>query len=164
MLTTVDDEKVDRPLFTLEEQIWEKKIHKTKNIGEIIPTYTELTWEEEYDFSNQERHMKFLFPTKLLYDGLRLHQKNNHGYYYDTNDELIAFDGRLTELSSGLLIKKKQLNNFLKENKLKIFWTCLGEKQYIFRARDQIWSEWSGFLYLDENKVVGKMKHKKTNN
>ncbi|NBA01558.1 hypothetical protein GTU75_05365 [Erysipelothrix rhusiopathiae] len=159
-----DDEKVDRPLFTLEEQIWEKKIHKTKNIGEIIPTYTELTWEEEYDFSNQERHMKFLFPTKLLYDGLRLHQKNNHGYYYDTNDELIAFDGRLTELSSGLLIKKKQLNNFLKENKLKIFWTCLGEKQYIFRARDQIWSEWSGFLYLDENKVVGKMKHKKTNN
>lgn len=158
-----DEEENDCPLFTLEEQTWEKKLYKTKNIGEITPTYIELTWEEKYDFSNQKRHMNFLFPTKILYDGLRLHQKNNHGYYYDSNDELIAFDGRLADLSTGLLVKKKQLINFLSEKKLRIFWTSLGEKQYIFGARDQIWSEWSGFLYLEKNKITGKMKHMKTN-
>lgn len=159
-----DDEKNAPPFFALEEKTWVETIYKTKKIGEMIPTYVELTWEEEYDFSNQERHEQFLFPTKILYNGLKLHQKDNHGYYYNANDELIAFDGRLSELSSGLLIKKKRLVQYLKENKLKIFWTCLGEKQYMFGSRDQSRSEWSGFLYLDENKIIGEMKHIKTNN
>lgn len=158
-----DDKKIAHHFFAWEEKTWVETLCKTKKIGEIIPTYIELTWEEEYDFSNQERHEQFLFPTKILYNGLKLHQKDNHGYYYDANDELIAFDGRLSEVSSGLLIKKTRLVKYLKENKLKIFWTCLGEKQYMFGTRDQIWSEWSGFLYLDENKIVGEMKHIKTN-
>lgn len=159
-----DSEDDERPFIIFEEKIRERILHKYKNIGEILPTYIELTWEEEYDFSKNKSNINLLFPTKLLYDELKLHQKNNHGYYYNSNDELIAFDGTLTELTSGLLIKKKHLLKFLKDNNLNIFWTCLGEKQYLFGSWNQIWSEWSGFLHLDEDEIIGNMKYIKTKN
>ena len=122
-----------------------------------MPTFAELTWEEQYDLSNDERHIQVQFPTKILYDGLKLNHKNNPGYYYDENDELIAFDGSLTKTSSGLLIKKKRLLKFMKEYKLRLFWTSLGEKQYFSGFSNQNWSEWSGFLYLENDKIFGRM-------
>ena len=158
----LEDGESDYTSLTLKKKTWEEKKYLTKNIGDIISTYAELSWGEQYDFSNKDSYMNLLFPSKFLYEGLRLHQKDNHGYYYDENDELVAFDGRLTKLSTGLLIKKKQLTNFMNEENLRIFWTCLGEKQYIYGTRNQIWSEWSGFLYLEENKIVGKMKNMKS--
>lgn len=144
----------------LPDQVREEKEHIKKTIGNIMPTFAELIWEEQYDLSNDERHIQVQFPTKILYDGLKLNHKKNPGYYYDENDELIAFDGSLTKTSSGLLIKKKRLIKFMKEHKLRLFWTSLGEKQYFSGFSNQNWSEWSGFLYLENDKIFGRMDFK----
>lgn len=155
--------EVDGMSMILEEKEWETNEHIKKYLGQFMPTYLELIWEEEYDASNQERHRSFLFPNQFIFNYLNLHQKKFNGYYYDDSNNLIAFDGTLAKVCDGLLIKKKYLDKFLNENKLKLFWTCIGEKQYLFGHQRQIWSEWSGFLYLDEDEVVGSMEYKKTN-
>lgn len=153
--------EIEDEIITFEEGTWETVEHKKKYIGKIMPTYLELTWEEEYDYSTQERYKKFIFPNKHIFKYLNLHQKQFHGYYYNADNELVAFDGNIADICNGLLIKKKYLDNFLNENNLKLFWTCLGEKQYLFGHRRQIRSEWSGFLYLDENQIIGSMNFMK---
>ncbi len=159
IIYTLDNEGNEVPEFSFTEKTWETQESKRRLIGHFMPTYIELTWEEEYDFSLKDSHVQYLFPTKMIYNELKLQQNIKHGLYYNSSNKLIAFDGRISGIASGLLIRKKYLLSFLRNHKLKLFWTCLGEKQYLFGHRSQIWSEWSGFFYLDDTEVKGSLNY-----
>lgn len=66
------------------------------------------------------------------------------------------------EDGSCLSIRKDALLQFLDENNLKIFWTCLGEKQILGDTYDRIkytqWLELSGVFTLNANGVDGIIK------
>ena len=79
---------------------------------------------------------------------IRLQMKNNklvvvHSFV----DQATDFDDVLDDMKK-----------FLDDNQLVLFWTCMGEKQCFngTNSWDQNWSEWSSFVYLDENdEIVG---------
>lgn len=96
-----------------------------------------------------------------ILDYLKLEQKKYDGYFYSQDGTLVSFDGKLAKSYNGLLIRKDYLDKYLYENGLRLFWTCLGEKQYFLGDMNQIWGEWSGFFYLEGDNVVGVMENKK---
>jgi hypothetical protein len=61
-------------------------------------------------------------------------------------------------------MKKKPFLQYLQENKLKIVWTILGEKQIIggrtFRDDYIGMLEFSGAFYINENKINGTLNIK----
>ena len=153
-----NDEDIDR-VFVEEDQDWEIYNKRKVVFGQVLPTYCEVSWESEYDASQQES-VGFDVPCKEIVEFLHLEQKGNDGYFFNNANDLIAFDGTASNVADGLLIRKDYLINFLEENELSLFWVCLGEKQYFQGSMQQIWSEWSGFLYFHENNITGTMNIK----
>ena len=73
---------------------------------------------------------------------------------------MACFDGNLTGVFDGLVIRADLLKQFLQENDLMIFWACLGEKQYFYGDHNQKWSKWTGCFYPEGNEISGHMiKH-----
>jgi hypothetical protein len=73
---------------------------------------------------------------------------------------MISFDPPVKhESSSCLIVRKDSLLKFLEENNLRIFWTCLGEKQiygdFYHKIQNTKWLELSGVYTLVDNEVVG---------
>ncbi|OIJ16788.1 hypothetical protein BKP45_21000 [Anaerobacillus alkalidiazotrophicus] len=67
-----------------------------------------------------------------MYSGMNLQYSKNIGEWIDEKGQVACFDLSVkTGKSSCLLIKKDIFLKFLEENKLKVFWTCLGEKQIL---------------------------------
>jgi len=153
-----NDEDIDRVLVE-EGQDWEVYNRKKTVFGQVLPTYCEVSWESEYDASQQES-IGFDVPCKEIVEFFHLEQKGNDGYFFSNANDLIAFDGAASNVADGLLIRKDYLIKFLDENDLSLFWVCLGEKQYFQGSMQQIWSEWSGFLYFYENSIIGAMNIK----
>ena len=144
-----------------EEKEYEFTEEVTKVLGQVMPAYSRLLWEEEYDAS-QEETTSFDLPCGDILNYLKLEQREYDGYFYSQDGILVAFDGALSKKYDGLLIRKDYLDKYLTENNYRLFWTCIGEKRYFLERDNQIMSEWSGFLYLDNNDVIGTTKYKKT--
>ncbi|HFI0336557.1 TPA: hypothetical protein ACGOV2_001058 [Streptococcus suis] len=135
-----------------------------KKIAKLQPARIHFLWEEEYDLS-KEKTVSFDIPSTTIVNKLNLTQKEHDGYYYDDND-LVIFDGELTGVINGLVIRKDYLDRFLKENELSIIWDFVGEKQYFTQTpREQYYSRWEGIfwedkdsmrnqIYLDEQRTV----------
>lgn len=135
-----------------------------KKIAKLQPARIHFLWEEEYDLSKKET-VSFDIPSTTIVSKLNLTQKQHDGYYYDGND-LVVFDGELTGVINGLVIRKDYLDRFLKENGLSIIWDFVGEKQYFTQTpREQYYSRWEGIfwedkdsmssqIYLDEQRTV----------
>ncbi|MCK3942081.1 hypothetical protein HCC47_04305 [Streptococcus suis] len=135
-----------------------------KKIAKLQPARIHFLWEEEYDLS-KEKTVSFDIPSTKIVSKLNLTQKEHDGYYYDDND-LVIFDGELTGVINGLVIRKDYLDRFLKENELSIIWDFVGEKQYFTQTpREQYYSRWEGIfwedkdsmrnqIYLDEQRTV----------
>lgn len=110
-----------------------------KKIAKLQPARIHFLWEEEYDLSKKET-VSFDIPSTTIVSKLNLTQKQHDGYYYDGND-LVVFDGELTGVINGLVIRKDYLDRFLKENGLSIIWDFVGEKQYFTQTpREQYYS------------------------
>ncbi|MDM1680770.1 ATP-binding protein [Myroides odoratimimus] len=150
-----------------EEDEW-IKIHDRKSgeyITELNVTTQRFLWEEEFDQSKEET-ISFLKPNNLIYKGLGLRYSNKEGEFIDSSKEVQCFAPNVYHDSkSYLLIRKDSFIKFLKENKLKIVWTILGEKQVMggrsfgneFDGRLEI----NGVYYLEEDKINGKLTTKK---
>jgi len=152
----------DDDVLTFEEKEWEQVEIVKKILGRVMPTYSRILWEEQYNAS-QEETTSFDIPCKDILNSLRLEQKEYDGYFYSEDGTLVAFDGNLSDICDGLLIRKDYLDRYLEEHGLRLFWACLGEKQYFNGDSNQIWGDWSGFLYLDGNKINGNVICKKVN-
>lgn len=154
-----ESEDIEDILF-FEEQEWEQVETLKRTLGQVMPTYSRVLWEEQYDAS-QEEATSFYVPCKDILENLQLEQKEYDGYFYSKDGTLVSFDGELANICNGLIIRKDYLDKYLNENNLRLFWVCLGEKQYFLGERHQIWGEWSGFFYLEGDNVIGAFENKK---
>ncbi|MCS3801109.1 AVAST type 2 anti-phage system protein Avs2 [Niastella sp. OAS944] len=99
-------------------------------------------------------HVRYEMPCQLLFEGMQLQYGDTDGEIYDKQGILVAF---FTD-QKGLLIRKKNLGQFLQEQGYEIFWTVLGEKRSLLRDDNQFgnfYSTISGYYYLDIDKITG---------
>lgn len=134
-----------------EQQVPEAVIHIP-----IMPAYSKVLWEEQYDASQKETTM-FNIPCSELIEQLHLEQRQADGYYYTQDGNLACFDGNLAGICNGLLFRADFLKQFLEANNLKLFWSCIGEKQYFLGDHNQKWSEWNGCYHFEGDVVAGNM-------
>lgn len=142
-------------------KVEEIKVPQEKVLAKVMQATNGFLWEEQYDAS-QDEATSFEVPCNLIMEKMNLTQRKYDGSYYNNNNELICFNRIIEheEYQKSLVIKKEYLEQFLNENKLKLFWCCLGEKRFILgEMKNQIWSEWSGFLHFCNNKVKGDIRH-----
>ncbi|WP_076648268.1 NACHT domain-containing protein [Latilactobacillus sakei] len=140
----------------------EESIPIRKTLAKVMKASNNFLWEEEYDASQNEA-TTFGIPCGMLIDDLELEQQEYDGYYYNKNNELVVFYDRESEKYNSphkLLIRKKDLDDFLKRNDLVMFWECLGEKTFeIEEMENKVWSEWSGLLTLTDKGLSGELKN-----
>lgn len=122
----------------------------------VMPAYSRVLWEEEYDASQKDT-TAFNIPCRELIECLHLEQKKADGFYYTQDGELACFDGALTGICNGLLIRADLLKQFLQTGNLKLFWSCIGEKQYFLGDHRQEWSKWSGCYHFENDQILGNM-------
>ncbi|MDO9399238.1 MAG: hypothetical protein Q7T79_00915 [bacterium] len=142
---------------------WED-VHEKGNyeqtIGEVMVTTERHNWEPGADHREQP---SYFAPREYMYEKMLLQYSKNIGEWLNTEGEVVCFDPSVNqEESSCLLIRKDALLRFLDENNLKIFWTCLGEKQILGDSYDRIkytqWLELSGVFTLNASGVDGVIK------
>lgn len=150
--------------FKITEQMIERLVPDNVIQVKVLPAYSHLLWEEEYDASQKDT-TSFDVPCREIIDLLHLEQKVYDGYYFNPDGELVCFDASLSGICDGLLIRKDYLEQFLVATGLKLFWLCTGEKQFFRGKHSQIWKRWEGFVHYGQNGVCGNLKPiKETNN
>ena len=138
--------------FEIVETEEDVAINIQKKVAKLLPARIHFLWEEEYDLSKKET-ISFDIPSAIIINKLNLTQKENDGYYY-CGEDLVAFDGELTDTINGLIIRKDYLDRFLKENELSIIWDFVGEKQYFTQnPRGQYYSRWEGVCWEDKQSI-----------
>ncbi|EOD5300596.1 hypothetical protein ACJXVI_001764 [Enterococcus faecium] len=150
--------KEDGDEIAFEEIEEEISVPEKKILARVLPTFNRYLWEEQYDGSKAES-ISFYVPCSLLLKDLNLEQKQYDGYFYSSENELVAFDRELSGEMKGLVIRKDFLEKFLSVNELSMFWTCLGEKQFFKNDyANKKSSIWSGAYYFSEGVVKGTMR------
>lgn len=145
-----------------ERDIYDKE--SGKFISSVTIPVESYRWEEEFDKSKDET-ISFIKPNIDIFKGMKLQYSDREGEFVDSNNELLCFDTNVYHNSkSNFLIKKKPFLEYLQENKLKIVWTILGEKQIIggrsFRDNYIGTLEFCGAYYITENKINGTLNTK----
>lgn len=140
-------------------EIHEKRGKFIANASVPVENYR---WEEEFD-SSKEETISFMKPSFDIFNKMSLQYSDKEGEFLDLNNDIICFDTSVYNNSKPyFLIKKEPFFKYLKENKLKIFWTILGEKQIIggtHSREDYIGQlEFSGAYYFKDEKLTGKIK------
>ena len=130
-----------------------------KLIGEVMITTERHRWESGAEYEDQP---SYLAPREFMYEKMQLKYSKNIGEWLNSqNDEVVCFDPSVKHGDdSCLLVRKDALLKFLEENKLKIFWTCLGEKEIYGDSHNSIakWLELSGVFTITKNTVTGNLK------
>lgn len=144
-----------------------KKVYKNRRDNKeqvmalVMPTTEGHRWESRLDGEDQP---SYLAPHEYIYSGMKLQYSKNIGEWLNQKGEAVCFDVSVqTGKSSCLLIMKDIFLKFLTENKLKVFWTCLGEKQILgeslSRRRHLKWLELSGVYCLYDDTTTGKINY-----
>lgn len=102
----------------------------------------------------------FNIPCGDIIEVLGLKQKQADGSYYTNEGTLVCFDGSIAGMRDGLLIRQDYLEKYLKDTGLKIFWKCIGGKQYFTGDLNQEWSDWCGLFTLANSAITGELKIK----
>ena len=94
---------------------------------------------------------------------MNLQYSSNIGEWLSEHGRIVCFDPSIRQdVSSALIVKKDVFLEFLAENELRVFWTCLGEKNILgadFHGTDlPNWLEISGVYTLDGGNVKGDIK------
>ncbi len=135
-----------------------------KYVAEVNVTVQGFSWAEEFDNSKEDT-ISFLKPSSVIYKGMNLKFSQREGEFIDSSEEVQCFAPDVYHNSkSYLLVRKHSFLKFLKENKLNIVWTVLGEKQIIggrsFGANYLGRLEISGAYYFENEILVGKINTK----
>ena len=144
---------------TFENYAWVKaRINTEKEIGHILHTTTNLIWEEIYDAS-KESTISYEVPCAKLINDLNLSQKEEDSFYYDEEGNLAAFDTNITQHMNGVVIRKDLLEQFLKENNLKLVWFVQIEKE-IYTQNGNILnnSNWEAFFSYTPEEIKGEIR------
>ena len=102
--------------------------------GKVHLPVEDYLWEKNNDASTQA-NISFYKPSALLFDGMQMRQTHAEGVMTGASGEIICLDPSVNEKGpSCLLVRKKPFIEFLKTEKLCLFWTLRGEKQILGNA------------------------------
>lgn len=118
------DQELNQHLF--KKEIVRKPV--LKQISEIIHASMNLVWESEYDAS-KDCTLSMNVPCPMLIEQLNLHQEDIDGLYYDSSKRIAAFDLKISQEESGVVIRKSLLDDFLQKNNLKLIWLVRASKE-----------------------------------
>ena len=113
------DQELNQHLF--KKEIVRKPV--LKQISEIIHASMNLVWESEYDAS-KDCTLSMNVPCPMLIEQLNLHQEDIDGLYYDSSKRIAAFDLKISQEESGVVIRKSLLDDFLQKKQLEVDWVC----------------------------------------
>ena len=141
------------------ERVYEKE-DRDNVIAHVLPTAEGHIWESGADYENQP---SYLSPRKYMFLGMNLQYSKNIGEWLNENGQVVCFDPSVKDRgSSVLIVKKDSFQKFLQENKLTIFWTCLGEKNiYGTSFSGKHYSQWlelSGVYTLKNGSLEGEIR------
>lgn len=145
------------------------EVHDRKSgeyVAEVNVTVQGFLWEEEFDKSKEEA-ISFLKPSTIIHKGMDLKYSQIEGEFIDNSMVVQCFAPNVYQNSkSYLLVRKNSFLKFLNENKLKVVWTILGEKQ-IIGGRSFVTNypgrlEISGAYFINDEKLKGKINKKHT--
>lgn len=109
----------------------------------VIPSVDSHIWAPTYGNDG----ISFYAPTPMIYHGMKMQNCIKEGYWVDLQNNLICFNPHINdEFQNSLLVKKDEFLNFLKERRLKLVWTVLGEKHAYKQSK--FLQEFSGVYYL----------------
>ncbi len=109
----------------------------------VIPSVNSYIWESTYGNDG----ISFYIPNPIIYHGTKMQNSIKDGYWIDSQNNVICFNPQINdEFQNSLLVKKDEFLNFLKEHKLKLIWTVLGEKCAYKKSR--FLQKLSGVYYL----------------
>ncbi|ADC61777.1 P-loop NTPase family protein [Allochromatium vinosum] len=141
---------------------WEDVLDENRDnvIAHVLPTAERHIWESGADYENQP---SYLSPRRLMFLEMNLQYSNNIGEWLSETGEVIVLDLSVIDGGpSNLIVKKDALQRFLKENKLSIFWTCLGEKNIYGTSFSGMhfsqWLELSGVYTLKNGHIKGEIR------
>ncbi|WP_244175332.1 hypothetical protein [Actinobacillus porcitonsillarum] len=120
----------------------------------VIPSVDSHIWESTYGNDG----ISFYAPTPIIYHGMKMQNSIKDGYWVDSQNNLICFNPQINDkFQNSLLVRKDEFLNFLKEHKLKLIWTVLGEKHAYTQSK--FLQELSGVYYLhgENQQVKGKV-------
>lgn len=145
------------------------EVHDRKSgeyVAEVNVTAQGFLWEEEFDKSKEET-ISFFKPSTLIHKGMDLKHSQREGEFIDNSEVAQCIAPNVYHDSkSYLLVRKSSFLKFLNENKLKVVWTILGEKQIIggrsFGTEYHGRLEISGAYYFENEELNGTIKTKKT--
>lgn len=141
-------------------EVYSRKTNKL--VGEVLRTTEEFTWEEEFDCS-KDGTITFYKPSSIIKRALCLDYTLNEGEFSNKAGEIICMDPAVNNNTiSGLLIRKKELVEFLEKENLILMWSVIGEKQMLggswskseYNGRMNI----SGLYFLQDGKVNGNLR------
>ena len=120
----------------------------------ILPTTTYLKSERSNMIKNNYSKL-----SNSLFKGLDLKYNEYNTFNYDSENNLISFDTIELEgfRENNLIIRKKELLDYLNENNLNIFFTILGEKRILDHENSKLQS-FSGVYYFKNDKLKGSLK------
>jgi hypothetical protein len=133
------------------KKIWET-IQDTKY--KVIVATESANGGIEGDKSGANR--SYNIPCQYIFEGMKLQYAPIDGNLKNANGEIIVTNSN----SKGVLIRKKDLIQFLEDNNLDIIWTLLGEKFSFIDSRNEksYFKVPCGVYYLEDGKLNGELK------
>jgi hypothetical protein len=124
----------------------------------VLSTAEIYNWES----GAEEYKMQCFAPRNYMFHGMNMQHSNNAGEWLNEKGEVICCDPSVgTGKTPSLMIKKELLQKFLSENKLQIFWACLGDKHILGPSSVREYRQWleaSGIYTLRNGQIEGEMK------
>jgi hypothetical protein len=95
-------------------------------------------------------------PCKYIFEGMGLQYASIDGKLKNSKGEIVVMNSK----PQSVLVKKKDLIQFLEENNLDIIWTLLGEKFSFMNDRNEesYFKVPCGIYYLEKGKLEGELK------
>lgn len=132
-----------------------------KGISNILVMPTSEGYRREKGVGEQEV-ASCLYPCQLIFSEMKLQYSKKVGEWRNDNGDIICFDPSVgTDASPALVIRKGALQQFLSENNLQLFWTCLSEKNiygsYAYTDDVLQWLVLSGVYRLTGVNIEGEL-------
>lgn len=149
------EKKIDEFNIPTVTKTYKREEPVTIKLERILNATQDLLWEEEFDASKEEV-LSYSYPCAEIVNTLELRQNKYDGYYYDVNNELIAFDTDLTNQKAGLIIRKDALDKFLKLKKFHLVWFVNASKEIHDESlRITKFKDWTGLLEYTGDSIQG---------
>lgn len=123
----------------------------------IIVASTEAKGSLEEDKSGA--NMTYNIPCKILFEGMNLNYSPTDGDFTDISGEIIVTNAS----SSGVLIRKDKILQFLERNNFEIFWAVFAEKNAKTTKKffgDYLFGQYSGLFFFKDQNLNGSLDFK----